>query len=175
MFSKIVLATDGSQHAAKALKIAINLAKKYEAELSLVHVLNHDHPSEELIRMVENEHLTVNPYPSDPESDGSHLSTEPATRNMLRSEDKEARVINAIGEQILNSALREAQLADLKNVTSKIVSGDYANEILKVAEAKNADIIIMGRRGLSRLKGFVTGSVSHKVSQRANCSVLTIK
>ena len=174
MFSNIVLATDGSKHAAKALKIAIDLANKYDAELTLVHVLNHDHPSDELVRMVENEHLDVNPFPKDL-TDEIHLSTEQTKRNMLRSEDKEAMVINAIGEQILTTAKREAGLAGVKKIMMELHSGDYANAILKVAEDKNAEIIVMGHRGLSRLKGFMTGSVSHKVSQRANCSVLTIK
>ena len=56
-----------------------------------------------------------------------------------------------------------------------MLAGDYANEILKLAEEKKIDMIIMGRRGLSTLKGFMTGSVSHKVAQRADCSVLTVK
>jgi nucleotide-binding universal stress UspA family protein len=61
------------------------------------------------------------------------------------------------------------------NVTAEILTGDYANSILEVANKADADIIVMGRRGLSNLRGFVTGSVSHKVSQRAECSVLTVK
>jgi nucleotide-binding universal stress UspA family protein len=61
------------------------------------------------------------------------------------------------------------------NVTAEIRDGDFANCILEVAKKVDADIIVMGRRGLSNLKGFVTGSVSHKVSQRAECSVLTVK
>jgi nucleotide-binding universal stress UspA family protein len=65
--------------------------------------------------------------------------------------------------------------AGLKKVRTEIHAGDYANAILDVAEKKQADIIIMGSRGLSPLRGFVTGSVSHKVAQRANCSVLTVK
>ena len=161
MFSNIVLATDGSSHATKALQIAIDLTKKYEAQLTLVHVLNHDHPSEELVRMVESEHLDINPFPTD--DSGDHLSTEPATRSMLRSGDRDAMVINAIGEQILKGAKREVDLAGLKNIEMEMLSGDYANGILKVADDRNADIIVMGSRGLSTLKGFVTGSVSHKV------------
>ena len=63
----------------------------------------------------------------------------------------------------------------MENVIAEIHTGDYANNILKVAKKADADMIVMGRRGLSNLKGFVTGSVSHKVSQRSECSVLTIK
>ena len=80
-----------------------------------------------------------------------------------------------LGEQIINNASTSASKAGVANVTAEIHTGDYANNILKVAENVDADIIVMGRRGLSNLKGFVTGSVSHKVSQRAECSVLTVK
>jgi nucleotide-binding universal stress UspA family protein len=79
-----------------------------------------------------------------------------------------------LGEQIINNASASASKAGVANVTVEIHSGDYANNILEVAKKVDADIIVMGRRGLSNLKGFVTGSVSHKVSQRAECSVLTV-
>lgn len=175
MFSKIVLATDGSRHAANALKVAIDLAIKYEAELTLVHVLTHDHPSDDLQRMVDIEHPDVYPGQEDYSVEFSRESSAPAERGMLRSGDREARVISVIGEQVLTDANRKAVDAGVKEVATEIHSGDYANAILKVSELKKADIIVMGRRGLSTLKGFVTGSVSHKVAQRANCSVLTVK
>jgi nucleotide-binding universal stress UspA family protein len=94
---------------------------------------------------------------------------------MLRSGDREARVITIMGEQILKRAEHEANNAGVKAVTTRLLDGDYANSILAVAEDCNADIIVMGRRGLSTLQGFMTGSVSHKVAQRASCSVLTVK
>jgi len=90
-------------------------------------------------------------------------------------DEKEAKVIVLIGEQLLKNASKSASQASVSNVTTEIRSGDYANCILEVAKKADADIIVMGRRGLSSLKGFVTGSVSHKVSQRAECSVLTVK
>lgn len=175
MFSKIVLATDGSSHAVNALEIASDLANKYDAELILVHVLTHDHPSEELARMVDIEYPDIYPGQDDYSSEFYRDSNAPSERGMLRSGDREARVISVIGEQILADAKRMAVAAGVQKISTEIQSGDYANAILKVSEKKNADIIVMGRRGLSTLKGFVTGSVSYKVSQRAKCSVLTVK
>jgi nucleotide-binding universal stress UspA family protein len=175
MFSKIVLATDGSNHANNALDVASDLANKYDAELILVHVLTHDHPSEELARMVDIEYPDVYPGQDDYSSEFFRDSDSPSERNMQRSGDKEARVISVIGEQIMADAKRKASKAGVKNISTAIQSGDYANAILKVSGAKNADIIVMGRRGLSTLKGFLTGSVSNKVAQRAKCSVLTVK
>ena len=84
-------------------------------------------------------------------------------------------MIAALGDQIVSNAAKNAGKAGVTKVAQEVRLGDYANSILEVADQANADIIVMGRRGLSNLKGFVTGSVSHKVSQRAECSVLTVK
>ena len=64
MIKSIVLAIDGSIHAKHAQTVAIDLASKYEAELTLVHVLTHDHPSNEFARMADVEHL---PDPGQPQ------------------------------------------------------------------------------------------------------------
>jgi len=172
MFSNILLATDGSSHAEHALKAAIDLATKYAAELTIVHVLTHDHPSEEMQRMIEIEHLDVNPAPN---VDAEEVVSDTRPRGMSRRGDREARIVSIIGDQILKAARLQAEEAGVTGVSTELHDGDYANEILKTAQNKNADVIVMGRRGLSTLQGFMTGSVSHKVSQRANCSVLTVK
>ena len=173
MIKSIVLAIDGSEPAKHAQNLAIDMASRYEASLTLVHVLIHDHPSSEFTHMAEVEGLLES---SKPEVRGKE-DTYKAISRFLGSEndEKEAKVIVLIGEQLLKNASKSASQASVANVTTEIRAGDYANCILEVAKKADADIIVMGRRGLSKLKGFVTGSVSHKVSQRAECSVLTVK
>lgn len=173
MIKNIVLAIDGSIQASHAQTMAIDLASKYEAQLTLVHVLTQDHPSKEFTRMAEVEHLSESKQPriNDKEDTYSAVARFIGGANNA----KEARVIALLGEQIINNASASARKAGVTNVTAEILTGDYANSILEVANKMNADIIVMGRRGLSKLKGFVTGSVSHKVSQRAECSVLIVK
>ena len=177
MFSSILVATDGSDHATNALKVSIELASKFSASLTIVHVLTHDHPSEEVERMVEIEHLDKSHNPTVPvlTADGSRIGDTLSKRGMLRSGDKEARVITIMGEQILKRAESDANSAGVDDVTLRLLDGEYSNSILGAAEECKADVIVLGRRGLSPLQGFVTGSVSHKVSQRASCSVLTVK
>ena len=43
------------------------------------------------------------------------------------------------------------------------------------AEYEGVNMIVLGSRGLSDLKGFFLGSVSHKVSSRAECTCVTVK
>ena len=173
VFKNILLATDGSNQADRALDLAINLATTYSARLTLIHVLTHDHPAAELQRMLKVEHLD-DPVPV--HKDHSK-NTYTAVGLFLRGEieDQELQAIAVLGEKIVRTATKKAEQNGLQNIQSYIQEGDYANCILNVANTENVDMIVMGQRGLSRLKGFVTGSVSHKVSQRADCSVLLAK
>ena len=174
MIKNIVLAIDGSKAASQAQSTAIDLASKYEARLIIVHVLTHDHPSGELARMAE---VELGQEFKQPKTGGKEDTFSNVARFIggTGKEDKEDRIIALLGEQIVKNASKSAKQAGVSNVTEKIYAGDYANIILSVAKNEDADVIVMGRRGLSNLKGFVTGSVSHKVSQRAECSVLTVK
>ena len=173
MIKNIVVAIDGSEPAKHAQSVAIDLASKYEARLTFVHVLTNDHPSIEFARMAEVEDLLESKKPKESGKEDTYSAV--ARFIGSGSQDKEARIIALLGEQIIKNASKAASQAGVTNVATEIRAGDYANSILEVANKVEADVIVLGGRGLSNLKGFVTGSVSHKVSQRANCSVLTVK
>ncbi|MFC0472350.1 universal stress protein [Halalkalibacter kiskunsagensis] len=57
----------------------------------------------------------------------------------------------------------------------KIIRGEPANAIVNFAQEVEANLIVIGSRGLSQLQQLVLGSVSHKVLKRATCPVLVIK
>ena len=73
------------------------------------------------------------------------------------------------------SGLESAREAGASTVESKVVLGDPAEEIVAYARDRKADLIITGSRGLGKLKSFVLGSTSNKVTQLADCSCLTVK
>lgn len=52
------------------------------------------------------------------------------------------------------------------------VLGAPADVLVEEAEKRGADLIVLGRRGLSGGERFVMGSVSSKVARLAGCSVL---
>ncbi len=60
-------------------------------------------------------------------------------------------------------------------VKTTIVEGPPAEAILNVAEARQADLIVMGSRGLGRLAGLLLGSQSQKVVSHATCPVLIVR
>jgi nucleotide-binding universal stress UspA family protein len=52
-----------------------------------------------------------------------------------------------------------------------VVRGDPASAILEVADDEEVDLIVIGRRGMGRLKGVLVGSVSEKVARHAKVPV----
>ena len=77
-------------------------------------------------------------------------------------------------ENVLHEALNEVGEVTAKLIT-EILEGPAAEAVLKVAEVRSNDLIIMGTRGLSRLAGALLGSQSQKVISNANCPVLLVK
>ncbi|HXC66594.1 MAG TPA: universal stress protein, partial [Nitrospiraceae bacterium] len=53
--------------------------------------------------------------------------------------------------------------------------GRPAEEIMEVASKHKADLIVMGAKGLDAISRFLLGSVSTRVVQHANCSVLVVR
>jgi nucleotide-binding universal stress UspA family protein len=57
----------------------------------------------------------------------------------------------------------------------KMLAGDNVTEIVRLAEARNVDMIVMGTHGRGGLSRVLMGSVAENVVRRAPCPVLTIK
>jgi nucleotide-binding universal stress UspA family protein len=59
-------------------------------------------------------------------------------------------------------------------VREELVEGPEAESILNCAKKSQADIIIMGTRGMGAIKGLLLGSVSRKVIHCAHCPVMVV-
>jgi nucleotide-binding universal stress UspA family protein len=58
------------------------------------------------------------------------------------------------------------------SLTSGVLHGEPAHQILGAAEDLPADLIVVGTAGLTGLEGFVLGSVARNVAKHAGCPVL---
>jgi nucleotide-binding universal stress UspA family protein len=100
----------------------------------------------------------------------------PQTSDLLGYEEYEKLVARrqSAGQAVLDKA--RTQLADISlDVREELLEEPAAEAILDVAEARQADLIIMGTRGLGTLQGMLLGSVSHKIMHHASCPVLLIR
>ncbi|MCU0565128.1 MAG: universal stress protein [Oculatellaceae cyanobacterium Prado106] len=57
----------------------------------------------------------------------------------------------------------------------EIVTGDPAEEIVRLANIHQAELIVIGSRGLTGMSRILQGSVSGQVVEEAHCSVLVVK
>jgi len=153
MIQKILIAIDGSKSADKALNFALDLAEKYSvAELALINVFS---------RVSE---LGMLSYPS--------VATEYAPSSMETYYNE----LKTLHEKILEEAVTKAKNQKPNmNITTTLVEGHPASKIVDVAKLGKYDMIILGHRGLSGIREFVLGSVSHRVSHDAECTVIIVK
>jgi nucleotide-binding universal stress UspA family protein len=145
LFKSIVVGTDGSDTANQAVRQSIDLARAIGAKLELV------------------------------------SAYEPVPAQRLREERRDAPedLQWAISPQEDVDATLEAAaaLAREADVTVDLYArqGDPADAILDVAEEQDADLIVVGNKGMTGAKRFLLGSVPNKVSHHAPCSVLIIR
>lgn len=148
MLKTIVVATDGSEQANKAVALAADLAQKYEAKLLLLHIM----PD------IINEAV--------PKSVRAYAELE---RMDLGN------AIWSVGEEILEIAKQRAHQQGAETVETILDRGSPAKEILKCADEHDVDLIVMGCRGLSHLAGTFLGSVSNKVNHLATQTCVTVR
>ena len=81
----------------------------------------------------------------------------------------------ALGEGLVAKYKRQAETEGISDVQTKLETGDPANRIVEAAKSCDADVIVMGSRGLSDFRSLMLGSVSHKVANQSEVSVITVK
>lgn len=175
MFNKILCPTDGSEHSEKALSLAIDLAKKYDAELFILHVPHRSENIDSLQRFAEVEGLAkhVNTEIQRLQSRDDRIVL--ATGSAFQDSGVSPGLLVEIGQHIIDGARGHAEQKGLENVEARLESGDPADSILRCVGENSIDCVVMGSRGLSNVKGLFLGSVSHKVANRAPCSCITVK
>lgn len=150
MVRTILVPTDGSDHAAKAVTFAADLAAKYGARMVLLHVVS-DWGSgripEELQGYAELEHVQIT----------------------------EGDIRKGVASEILERAVSAAREHGANEPETLLDYGRPAKSILGAAKAEGADLIVMGSRGLGDARSLLLGSVSHKVSHLSECTCITVK
>lgn len=175
MFKKILVATDGSDHATKGVELASEMAEKYGAKLVLVHVLQHGRVPDSVRKMLEVEHLIEPGQPRQPQVANVAGGLVTAMGQGAEASDASYRVFETLGEHILETAKQVARERGVKEIQKVIEDGDPVQRILDCAKRENADLMVVGSRGLGELKGMLMGSVSHKLIQLARCTCIAVK
>jgi len=83
--------------------------------------------------------------------------------------------LQALGDRIIAAAEREAKGHGIERIEAAVIEGDPAERIIDYAKEHEMDIIVIGSRGLGTFKGLLLGSVSNKVSHRADRTCVIVR
>jgi nucleotide-binding universal stress UspA family protein len=147
MFKNIVVAFDGSSESEHALRLACDLAQKYDSAIHLVHTPQ-PHTVAFAMGAVAGYHA---------------VTTMPSLEEVETACDK-----------IVNSAKKIAQKKYTKINQIHTEHGDPAEQIIACAEDCGSDLIVTGRRGLGSIGSVVQGSTTQNVNHLATCACLSV-
>ena len=145
IFRKIMVATDGSELAKKAVDTAIEISKNGQGKLYAVHVI----PLREYYSSIP------------PAIDAEWVK---AMEEHLRIESQETIAY-------VEEAGREANI----EIEPVILEGNPVNEIVDFAEKNDIDLIVMGTHGKTGIQKFLIGSVSENVVRHSERAVLVVR
>jgi nucleotide-binding universal stress UspA family protein len=176
MIRKFLVAVDGSDHASKALDLAIELAGAAKATMTVMTVVSDMPLSEGEAQLARTEFKSeVEVAMGAPQFGLGHSMTAAKDRLAEAGPAASLAVREALGQRLVEMGAAEAAGRGVSSVATRVATGDPAGAILMVASEEKPDFIVMGTRGLSNMKGLLVGSISNHVVQHATCSVITVK
>ncbi len=147
-FTKIVAATDFSEDSERAIEYAEELARRFGAEITVLHV---DQP--------------LSPVMMSPDfGAGVDIGA------MSRIAEEQRLLAQSEIDKIV-ARMRDAGL----KARSLLRVGSPFLEIINTSQSENADLIVLGTHGRTGLAHVLMGSVAERVVQKAGCPVLTIR
>jgi nucleotide-binding universal stress UspA family protein len=149
----VLVPTDGSENAERAVRFSAQVAdRRQQAVVTVV-----------FVHLLVSPLATVGTLTPAPEQPLQDFSDEERTR----AQDIVDRAVEVVSGLVTSPDV---------TVTGRVVVDSRADEgILRVADEIDADIIVVGTRGLSTLRGAIMGSVSHALIEKARCPVLVVK
>jgi len=145
---RVLLAVDGSSHGVQAARFAARLPLPADTVIQVVQVVYTHQP-----------YAVVAP---------EFLVEYSTAMNEAEKQEKAA-------AEALTRSICDRLIAGGKKAEPLVLRGDPADEILKLAEQNESDLVIAGARGVSLIEGLLVGSVADRLLKRAPCSVLLVR
>ncbi len=109
----------------------------------------------------------------------AYLPTEADDRELARAQDAlRDEAYQVVGshpaEDTVRTAAERAAVAGASTVRTVAVMGSPVESLLDVVQRENADLLVVGNRGLNSIKGRLLGSVPADATRRSGCDVLVV-
>ena len=147
MIKKILVATDASAASNRAVSMAAYIAACHEADLLILHVIRDMQLPTLLKKAPELEEFA----------------------------NKREDILREVAETILEEAEARAKKGGAKKIQTAIGSGDPASSVIGFAKRRNVDTIVVGTRGLGKVRDILMGSVSRKLANSAEANCLIVR
>ncbi|MCP5085152.1 MAG: universal stress protein [Alphaproteobacteria bacterium] len=168
----ILVPTDGSREADRAVELASEVAGKYGADIVLFYSMWRGPSLEQLRSTVDVKQLSKSTWA---ELDPKRHPIAEHTSNALIAPVVPQDALKEIGEQVLERGRQTALAKGVENPKVILHDGEPARSIISTARREKADLIAMGSRGLGGVAELLGGSVSYKVSHSAPCSCMIVR
>lgn len=156
---RVLLVIDGSVHSQRADDYLRHFSLPSGVDVRVMHVLPPEPITDLVTRSWPIGAEMVMPVPSH--------EMEVAAKQQAESEQRE-------GKALLTQSKKNFRAAGI-DVETVLVRGDAATEILNYVKEKEINLVVVGSRGLSQVRGWLLGSVSRKLVHYAECSVMIVK
>jgi nucleotide-binding universal stress UspA family protein len=147
--AKILLATDGSEEATLAARIAADLANRTDSKLHIVHA---------------RPRIT-------PHQPGFYVGPEV----IEGAAEKERKLRDQEAQGLLDFQVEQVRIAGGRTAQTHLRIGRVDEEIVAAAEELGAGLIVIGSRGQGAMRRTLMGSVSDSVVRHAHCPVLVVR
>ncbi len=147
MINKMLVALDGSDHSLKAVDFASEIAASLKAKLIILTVVKVQEIPKGLRDYAELEHIP-----------GLDID-----------------ILKKVAGDLVSNTQRRAEEKGVGDVVGEVEEGPIARTIVARAKHHDADMIVVGSRGLGNIEATLRGGVSHRVELLAKCPVLTVR
>ena len=147
MYSSVLICVDGSEAARRAASAGAEIAAKFDAELHIMTVTRPYKVSPRLKQFLQAENLMGEPK----------------------------YVLDQMTKEIISEGRKQAEASGVRKIETHIIEGKPASTIVEFARDEGVNVIVLGSRGVGESEGSMLGSVSHKVSSLAHCTVVVVR
>lgn len=144
--SRILVPTDMSEHSDRAIRQALDIAKLFNSEVFVLHVIK----------------------------DPTRLCTVDSCISEELMDRFTAEAFDSARRGVRSQLVKFLSMGNI-NIATDVKAGVPHDEILKEAEVNGIDLIVIASRGATGLAKYLMGSVARHLLQAATCPVLLVR